>query len=112
MIYSNPQRCLECLQRALKLADACTTANPADLKLFVDLLDHYLFFFEKNNPSITGKYLSGLVALVQEHLAGDVSGGGASKAQFHQIVSYIRRKKESKDTEEKFADIDVSGVST
>ena len=93
------------------MANACTTANPADLKLFVDLLDHYLFFFEKNNPSITGNYLTGLVALVQENLVSNPAVGVA-KAQFLEIIRYIKRKKESPETSQKFADVDVSSVST
>jgi vacuolar protein sorting-associated protein 35 len=68
MTYSNAQRALECLQRALKLADACTTSNPDHVQLFVDLLEHYLFFFEKKNPLIQHGYITGLVALIKEHL--------------------------------------------
>ena len=36
-MYQNPQRALECLQRALKLADASTTASASCVYLFVDL---------------------------------------------------------------------------
>jgi vacuolar protein sorting-associated protein 35 len=107
---------LECLQRALKLADACTNANPADLRLFVSLLEDYLYFFEKNNPSITGKYITGLVALVQEHagnrLVGDTSAVGEARAHFLEIVRFIKRKKDNPETSDKFSNIDVSGVPT
>jgi hypothetical protein len=115
-IYSNPQRGLECLQRALKLADTCTNANPADLRLFVSLLEDYLNFFEKNNPSITGNYITGLVALVQEHagnrLVGDTSAVGEARAHFLEIVRFIKRKKDNPETSDKFSNIDVSGVPT
>jgi hypothetical protein len=119
VIYSNPQRGLECLQRALKLADACTGANPANLNLFVDLLDHYLFFFENNNPSISGNYITGLVALIKEHADNlgqfggvDSSAVGDAKAHFYQTVRHIKKMKENQETAERFADIDVSSVST
>jgi vacuolar protein sorting-associated protein 35 len=118
VVYSNPQRCLECLQRSLKLADACTNTNPANLRLFVNLLDLYLYFYEKKNPSITANYISGLVALIKEHADNlgqfggsmDASPVGEAKAQFLQIVRYINEMKNRADATEQFAGIDVSNV--
>jgi vacuolar protein sorting-associated protein 35 len=92
------------LQRALKLADASTTASAAYVYLFVDLLDHYVYFFEKGNPSITEKYVAGLAALIKEHLntltpmaSGDAAAINDAKAQFDEILRYIQRKRESGD---------------
>lgn len=117
--YSNPQRGLECLQRALKLADACTNSNPANVQLFVDLLEHYLFFFEKQHPSITGNYITGLVALIKEHTDNLVNFGGIeanavadAKTHFLGIVRHIKTMKEKSESTERFAAIDVSNVST
>jgi vacuolar protein sorting-associated protein 35 len=118
VLYSQPQRCLECLQRSLKLADACTNTNPANLRLFVNLLDLYLYFFEKKNPSITSNYITGLVALVKEHVdnLGQFGGSidntpvGEAKAQFFQIVRHIIALKKREDTADMFSGIDVSSV--
>jgi vacuolar protein sorting-associated protein 35 len=120
VVYSNPQRCLECLQRSLKLADACTNTNPANVRLFVKLLDLYLYFFEKKNPSITSNYITGLVALVKEHVDNlgqfggsiDNSPVGEAKAQFLQIVRHISEMKKREDTADMFSGIDVSAVQT
>jgi vacuolar protein sorting-associated protein 35 len=121
VIYSNPQRCLECLQRALKLADACTNTSPANLRLFVTLLDLYLYFYEKKNPSVSGNYITGLVALIKEHADNfsQLGGGGVdstaveeAKGQFLQIVRHINTLKQSTETAEQFAGIDVSNVQT
>jgi vacuolar protein sorting-associated protein 35 len=113
MAYSKPQRSLECLQRSLKLADACTSANPSNVVLFVDLLEHYVYFFEKKNPSITHGYISGLVSLVKEHLnnIGDPHSVTEAKAQFMGVVAYLKQKKADKATAEQFAPIviDVAG---
>jgi vacuolar protein sorting-associated protein 35 len=112
MKYSNPQRALECLQRSLKLADACTTASPSNVGLFVDLLDHYVFFFEKKNPLITHAYVSGLVALIKEHISNvDSFGGDASiveaRNHFQAVVRYIRQKKSEGATAELFAPVQL-----
>lgn len=120
VVYSNPQRCLECLQRALKLADACTNTSPANLRLFVTLLDLYLYFFEKKNPSISGNYITGLVALIKEHADNvsqfsgsvDYSSVEEAKAQYLQIVRHIKTLKQNEETAEQFAGIDVSNVQT
>jgi vacuolar protein sorting-associated protein 35 len=104
--YQNPQRALECLQRALKLADASTTASASYVYLFVDLFDHYVYFFEKGNPSITEKYISGLAALIKEHLTTispsatfDAVAINDAKAQYDEILRYIQKKKESESPE-------------
>lgn len=104
------------MQRALKLADACTSANPANLKLFIDLLEHYLFFFEKKNPSITGNYITGLVALIKEHADnfeqfGDADVVGA-KVHFLEIVRHIKKMKDKPEMQEHFTSVDVSSVPT
>jgi vacuolar protein sorting-associated protein 35 len=116
MTYSNPQRALECLQRSLKLADACTSANPSNLGLFVDLLEHYVYFFEKKNPVIKSAYITGLIALIKEHVTnlssfgGDSSAVSDSKAQFLEVVRYIKQKKTEGTTAEMFASIRVDNV--
>jgi vacuolar protein sorting-associated protein 35 len=109
MMYSNPQRALECLQRCLKLADASTATNPSHVKLFVDVLEHYVFFFEKKNPSVTHGYISGLVALIKEHLSslpGDENLTEA-KSQFLEVTRYILKKKEETDSAQLFAPVNL-----
>jgi vacuolar protein sorting-associated protein 35 len=105
--YRNPQRVLECLQRSLKVADMCMASTPANLQLFVDVLDTYLYHFEKQNPIIVDKYISGLIALVNEH----VNSIGANpviaetKSHFIQIVKSIEEKKNDSVTSIHFGNI-------
>lgn len=114
LTYRNAQRALECLQRALKLADSCTSANSEDINLFVDLLDHYLFFFDKKCPTISDAYVTGLVALIKEHI-GNLGGGmgglspvvSSARDQYLQIVQTIKEKKENPDTAEHYKSINV-----
>lgn len=114
LTYRNAQRALECLQRSLKLADACVSADSSEIHLFVDLLDHYLFFFEKKCPVISDAYVTGLAALIKEHI-GNLSGamGVASpnvtnaREHYFQIVQAIKEKKSSPETSEHFAPVTV-----
>lgn len=114
-MYQNPQRTLECLQRSLKLADASATAAPSNVTLFVDLLENYVYFFEENNPVITEAYISGLVALIWEHLesmngllGADATSVADAKTHFNQVIQYIEGKKSEEETAERFAKIVVT----
>lgn len=111
--YRNPQRALECLQRSLKLADACTTASAVHIALFVDLLEHYVHFFEWKNPVITAAYVTGLVALIKQHLANSTAAAiddtavavREANSQFLEVVRYVEQKKAFPETKEHFAGV-------
>jgi vacuolar protein sorting-associated protein 35 len=106
--YHDPKRVLECLQRALKIADGCM-ASSAHVHLFVEILNHYLYYFEANNPAIQDKYLSGLIALINEHIDGmDQSDARAEvEATYKNTLAHIARKKADPATAEKFAKINA-----
>jgi vacuolar protein sorting-associated protein 35 len=112
-IYGNPQRALECLQRALKLADAATAANPAHVRLFIDLLEIYIFFFEHKNPVIKDTYVTGLLALVMEQvniLSGSLSNTPhveAAKNHYSEVLQSLQRKKTQTGLLELFGSIQV-----
>lgn len=89
--YRHPQRVLECLQRSLKIADACTMASASNVNLFIDVLDHYVFYFEKGTPLITDRFVSGLIALINEHLAR--SKDQEVLTHYKQILKYVQGKK-------------------
>ena len=45
------RRVLECLQRSLKIADVCI-AGGVNAQLFIEILNHYVYFFEADNPEV------------------------------------------------------------
>jgi len=105
--YCNPQRVLECLQRALKIADVCMTSSN-NLQLFIEILEHYVYYFEKENPAITDKFVSGLIALINELIDTMKDYSDASvQAQTHYrlVLQYIAQKKRSEDSAGRFASI-------
>jgi len=108
--YHDPKRVLECLQRALKIADGCI-ASSAHVHLFVEILNHYLYYFELNNPAIQDKYLTGLIALINEHVDGmDHNEARAEvEATYKNTLVHIARKKREPETAEKFSKINTGG---
>jgi len=65
----NGQRVLECLQKSLKIADACVDTQ-AQLQLFVEILNEYLFFFKNNVEQVTADYISLLISLIETKFSG------------------------------------------
>ena len=112
--FRNPQRVLECLQRALKIADACCMASSAHVQLFVDILDQYVYFYENECPVITDKFVSGLVALITEHMENigapttDSVAVAEARGHFEQTIRYIKMKKNDEETAELFAPIQLA----
>ncbi|RNF21085.1 vacuolar sorting-associated-like protein [Trypanosoma conorhini] len=68
------RRVLECLQRALKIADHVQEAQR--LALFVELLNRLLHYYATSAPGVTVQYISALIDLVQE-ATNSCGGAGA-----------------------------------
>lgn len=43
---------LECLQRALRVADSCME-TATSIELFVEILDRYVYYFDQQNESVS-----------------------------------------------------------
>jgi len=88
-------------------------ASPANITLFVDLLDQYLYFFEKECPVIQDKFVSGLIALIKEHLNTinplstlDASAIADAKTHFNGILRHIAKKQQDAETKDRFSPIE------
>ncbi|KAK5654492.1 hypothetical protein OQA88_7120 [Cercophora sp. LCS_1] len=93
-LYRDGKRVLECLQRALRVADSCME-TATSIELFVEILDRYVYYFDQKNESVTTKYLNGLIELIHSNLAGnqqDSASVDASKKHFQQTLEMIRSK--------------------
>ncbi|KAI8339843.1 vacuolar protein sorting-associated protein 35 [Blakeslea trispora] len=67
VLFRDGKRALECLQKALKIADSCM--DPVtNVELFVEILNRYIYYFEKGNDAVTVKYLNGLIDLINTNL--------------------------------------------
>ncbi|KOS21740.1 Vacuolar protein sorting-associated protein 35 [Escovopsis weberi] len=87
-LYHDGKRVLECLQRALRVADSCME-TATSIELFVEILDRYVYYFDQQNESVTTKYLNGLIELIHSNLAGNQQDSVSietSKKHFHQSL--------------------------
>ncbi|KAI1174940.1 vacuolar protein sorting-associated protein 35 [Nemania sp. FL0916] len=67
-LYRDGKRVLECLQRALRVADTCME-QATSIELFIEILDRYVYYFDQANESVTTKYINGLIELIHTTLA-------------------------------------------
>eukprot|EP01105_Mastigella_eilhardi_P025829 TRINITY_DN7174_c0_g1_i1.p1 TRINITY_DN7174_c0_g1~~TRINITY_DN7174_c0_g1_i1.p1 ORF type:complete len:835 (+),score=290.02 TRINITY_DN7174_c0_g1_i1:145-2505(+) len=97
--YHDGKRVLECLQKSLKIADQCNETS-SNVGLFVEILNRYLYYFEKRNESVVVKFLSVLVALISTHIhnledAATNPDNAAIISFYNNTLGYIRWKKDT-----------------
>lgn len=93
--YRDGNRVLECLQRSLRAADACMD-TAVSVELFVEILNRYLYFFDRGNEKVTVKYITGLIDLIQRNL-GNICDNNLSdtpRKYFERTLEYINEQKE------------------
>jgi len=104
--YHDARRVLECLQRSLKIADVCMSSS-MHVHLFVEILNQYLYYFENDAEVITEKYISGLIALINEHIENMEASEQRSEVEAHyrNTLAHIRGMQQAEKTQEKFEGI-------
>lgn len=79
--YHDGKRVLECLQKALKIADSCMD-SVTNVELFVEILNRYIYYFEKKNESVCGQCTQ-----VQVWGRGRRRGGKAKDVHLHLVYT-------------------------
>lgn len=110
--YRDEKRVLECLQKCLKICDACVQQDPKQVGLWIEMLDRYVYFAEKGCQAVDSRYVNTLSAMCEEHVtyaegSADAAEEGA-KAKAHLIHSrkYIRFLKNDREMGERFAGVE------
>ncbi|KAK4691482.1 vacuolar protein sorting-associated protein 35, partial [Lecanoromycetidae sp. Uapishka_2] len=89
-LYRDGKRVLECLQRALRVADACMD-TAVSVELFVEILNRYVYYFDQQNETVTTKYINGLIELIHSNLQTNQESSSleAPKKHFQRTLEYI-----------------------
>ncbi|QKX57262.1 uncharacterized protein TRUGW13939_04371 [Talaromyces rugulosus] len=94
-LYRDGKRVLECLQRALRVADACMD-TAVSVELFVEILNRYVYYFDQQNETVTTKYLNGLIELIHSNLQTNDGEENPSlenpKRHFQRTLDYIKSR--------------------
>merc|ERR1712002_33931 len=63
----NGKRVMECLKKAVLIANQCMDST-VQVQLFIEILNHYIFFYEKGNDQVTVQVLNQLISKIREDL--------------------------------------------
>ncbi|KAA3467091.1 vacuolar protein sorting-associated protein 35B-like isoform X1 [Gossypium australe] len=95
------ERVLLCLKRALRIANAAQQmANVArgsggPVSLFVEILNKYIYFFEKGNKQITSSAIQGLIELINTEMQSDsTNSDSVADAFIASTLRYIQFQKQ------------------
>ncbi|XP_057759848.1 vacuolar protein sorting-associated protein 35A-like isoform X1 [Arachis stenosperma] len=95
------ERVLLCLKRALRIANAAQQmANAArgstgSVMLFIEILNKYLYFFEKGNPQITVASIQSLIELIMNEMQSDsTTSDPAAEAFLASTMRYVQFQKQ------------------
>ncbi|OMO83519.1 Vacuolar protein sorting-associated protein 35 [Corchorus olitorius] len=95
------ERVLLCLKRALRIANAAQQMSNAargstgSVTLFVEILNKYLYFYEKGNPQINVAAIQSLIELITTEMQSETSTPDpAADAFFASTLRYIEFQKQ------------------
>lgn len=96
------ERVLLCLRRALRIANAAqqmanaTRGSSGPVTLFVEILNKYIYFYEKGNPHITPSDIQSLIELINTEMQSDDNGNRRTHSDpfFTSTLRYIKFQKQ------------------
>lgn len=95
------ERVLLCLKRALRIANAAqqmataTKGSHGPVTLFIEILNKYLYFFEKGNPQITSSVIQDLLELIKTEMQNENMPSDPSATAFlANTAKYIHYQKQ------------------
>ncbi|CAH9054872.1 unnamed protein product [Cuscuta europaea] len=95
------ERVLLCLKRSLRIANAAqqmanvTRGSSGPVTLFVEILNKYLYYFEKGNPQITSAAIQSLIELIKAEMENDnMTANPSYDPFFASTLRYIQFQKQ------------------
>jgi len=94
--YRDGKKVLDCLKKGLKIAKQCM--DPAmQAQLLVEILNHYVLFYEAGNDQVTVEMMKEMVALVTAEVGGLDQGDESQQIGQHlaNTIQHIKAKREA-----------------
>uniref|UniRef100_A0A8C4QFR8 Vacuolar protein sorting-associated protein 35 n=1 Tax=Eptatretus burgeri TaxID=7764 RepID=A0A8C4QFR8_EPTBU len=94
------KRVMDCLKKAVKIANQCMDAS-LQVQLFIEILNRYVFFYEKGNDAVSIQLLNQLLQKVREELPSLEAGDETEQLgkHFQNTVEYLRLRQESPESD-------------
>ncbi|ELU14760.1 hypothetical protein CAPTEDRAFT_161426 [Capitella teleta] len=90
------KRVMECLKKGLRIANQCMDAC-VQVQLFVEVLNHYVYFYEKGNTQVTVQILNQLITKIRDDLPNLESNEETDQINKHfsNTIEHLRLQMES-----------------
>lgn len=88
--YKDKKKVLACLKRSLKIANACVGTE--QFSLFVEILNKYLYFYERECSSVTARYVKSLIDIIDEQITSTKITPEAQR-HYENTLDHIRYKR-------------------
>lgn len=94
------KRVIECLKKGLRIATQCMDSS-VQVQLFVELLNYYIYFFEKGNEQIKTDTISQLIGKIREELPQLEANEETDqiKKHFQNTLDHLQARMESLDAD-------------
>ncbi|XP_068894680.1 vacuolar protein sorting-associated protein 35 isoform X2 [Tenebrio molitor] len=94
------KRVVECLKKGLRIAKQCMDVS-VQVQLFVELLNHYIYFFEKGNDQVSVQILNQVIGKIKEELPNLESSDETEQItkHFNNTLEHLRSRLEMPDVE-------------
>ncbi|CAH1280721.1 unnamed protein product [Diabrotica balteata] len=94
------KRVVECLKKGIRTAKQCMDVC-VQVQLFVELLNHYIYFFEKGNDQVDADILNQLIKKIKSELANLESSDEAEQItkHFNNTLAHLKLRMDSPGTE-------------
>ncbi|KAI9578027.1 vacuolar protein sorting-associated protein 35 [Glossina fuscipes] len=92
------KKTLDCLKKGARIASQCLDTG-VQVQLYVELLNHYLFYFERGNSLITVAMLNQLIGKISEELPNLEPSEETKQIELHynNTLAHIKSRTESND---------------
>ncbi|XP_077983360.1 vacuolar protein sorting-associated protein 35-like [Glandiceps talaboti] len=90
------KRVMECLKKSLRIANQCMD-NSVQVQLFVEILNRYIYFYERGNDQVTIQVLNQLIEKIRDDLP-NLDGNEETEQinkHFQNTIEHLRMKQES-----------------
>ncbi|XP_068082670.1 vacuolar protein sorting-associated protein 35 [Anabrus simplex] len=96
----NGKRVLECLKKGVRISNQCMDPS-VQVQLFVELLNHYVYFYEKGNVEVTVQMLNQLIGKIREELPNLEANEETEQINKHftNTLEHLRNRLESPESE-------------
>nr|CAD7415385.1 unnamed protein product [Timema poppensis] len=94
------KRVLECLKKGVRIANQCMDPS-VQVQLFVELLNHYIYFYEKGNDQVTVQLLNQLISKIREEVPNLEANEETEQINKHftNTLEHLRNRIESPESE-------------